>query len=93
MKKLFYASGLIPLLGLFSKTPGTDLLIYSIFVAAVAFTSHRSRISCAWMPRAGAFILAALGTGFLIETLAWVENYANGFIHPSATTRLRFHYH
>ena len=81
---LLVVSGLVPLLGLFSRPPGTMLLIYTFFVVVFLF---RNKLTALFEHLPGhtflhLFILFLL-SGSLTETLAWIGNFLKGAQEPA----------
>ena len=81
---LLVVSGLVPLLGLFSRPPDTMLLIYTFFVVAFLFRGNLA----AFLERLpghaslNLFILFLI-SGSLTETLAWIGNFLKGAREPA----------
>lgn len=73
---LFAVSGLVPLLGLFSKPPDTALLIYTVYVAAYFGRRHLAALADR-LPGPPFLTLCTcfLVSGSLTETFAWLSNY------------------
>ena len=77
-------SGVIPLLGLFSKPPGTALLIYSLFVLACLGRRHLRALADRLPGRPEPWLVAAfLLAGSLTEFFAWLNNYLQAAKEPA----------
>lgn len=83
-RALFILSGLIPLLGLFSRPPSTASLIYSVFVAAW-FLRPRLKAIADRLPGPPRLyvILFFILSGSLTETFAWLNNYLEAAKEPT----------
>jgi len=83
-KALLVVSGLVPLLGLFSRPPDTMLLIYTFFVVAFLFRGNLAAFLERLPGHASLhlFILFLL-SGSLTETLAWIGNFLKGAQEPA----------
>ena len=81
---LLVVSGLVPLLGLFSRPPDTMLLIYTIYVVIFLFRRKLTRF-LEHLPGHTSlylFILFLL-SGSLTETLAWTNNFLKEAQEPA----------
>ena len=81
---LLVVSGLVSLLGLFSRPPDTMLLIYTFFVVVYLF---RNKLTALFKHLSGhtslhLFILFLL-SGSLTEILAWIGNFLKGAQEPA----------
>lgn len=76
------ASGALPILALCGAPPDTMLLIYTVFVAAMAL---RGRIRVGGLPGPPwlRYLVFMVLTGFLTETLAWLSNYLSRAEQPA----------
>lgn len=83
-KALFILSGLIPVLGLFSRPPSTASLIYSVFVGAW-FLRPRLKVMSDRLPGPPGLylILFFIISGSLTETFAWLNNYLERAQQPA----------
>ncbi len=81
---LLVVSGLVPLLGLFSRPPETMLLIYTFFVVAFLFRGNLAAFLERLHGHASLhlFILFLI-SGSLTETLAWIGNFLKGAREPA----------
>jgi hypothetical protein len=76
---LFILSGSVPLLGLLSKPAGWMLCLYSIYVLAYCLKTVQWRNAFSSFPVWLAGVGSAVAVGTLTETLAWLQNYGEGF--------------
>jgi len=81
---LFVISGVLPLLGLLKKPAGWMLCLYSIYVAAYAWKGIPWRKAFSDRPVWAAGVASAIVVGALTETLAWLQNYGEGFKNRGA---------
>ena len=83
-KALLILSGLIPILGLFSRPPSPASLIYSVFVVAW-FSRPRLKALTDRLPGPHGLylILFFLLSGSLTETFAWLNNYLEAAKEPA----------
>jgi hypothetical protein len=81
---LFAISAVVPLLGLFKKPPGWMLCLYSIYALAYAWKANQWRKTFADWPVWLAGIASSIVVGTLTETLAWLQNYGEGFKRQGA---------
>lgn len=76
---LFLLSGLVPLLGLFKKPAGWMLCLYSVYVLAYGSKTMQWRNAFSTLRVWLAGVASAMVIGTLTETLAWLQNYGEGF--------------
>jgi hypothetical protein len=76
---LFMLSGVVPMLGLLNKPAGWMLCLYSIYVLAYGWKSIQWRNAFSNLPVWLAGVGSAIVVGTLTETLAWLQNYGEGF--------------
>jgi hypothetical protein len=83
-KKILLFSGLIPLLGIFSKPVGAMLMLYSIFIFLSFYGSKKWQSFASQGGTSKAIITTGLLVLFFTETLAWLNNYFEGFKNTGA---------
>ncbi|MCC2668633.1 MAG: hypothetical protein K0Q72_1104 [Armatimonadetes bacterium] len=77
-------SGLIPLLGLLSKPPGTALLIYTLFVTACLGRARLAALADRLPGSPTVWLCVAFTvSGMLTETFAWLNNYLEAAKKPA----------
>jgi len=77
-------SALIPLLALFSKPPGTALLIYTLFVLGVLLRKPITALADRLTGRPEPYLfLTFLVSGSLTELFAWLNNYLEAAAQPA----------
>lgn len=79
VRVLFVLSAFVPALGLFGKPMGWMLCLYSVFVTAYACDALQWRGAFSRLPLWGAGAASAVAVGTLTESLAWLQNYGEGF--------------